>query len=93
MTSSFIESELKKQSLAQGKLFDSEEGAQEHIADFIKTYELEVNESVSTLHKVTLKTISPRTHSASCWSLTQSDTKPSTLSSRDKYAYLRAAYR
>jgi phosphatidylserine decarboxylase len=37
----YIESELKRQSIAQGKLFDSEEGAQEHIKSFISVYNLE----------------------------------------------------
>jgi len=36
-----IESVLKEQSIKQGRIFDSEQGALEHILSFIKTYELE----------------------------------------------------
>jgi len=36
-----IESLLKEQSIKQGRIFDSEQGALEHILSFIKTYELE----------------------------------------------------
>lgn len=43
----YIENLLFKQSVKQGKLFDSEEGAYEHITEFVKTYNLEI-----TLHEL-----------------------------------------
>jgi len=36
-----LEAQMKAQSIKQGKLFDSESGAQEHIRSFIKTYNLQ----------------------------------------------------
>ena len=38
---SYIRNQLYKQSVKQGKLFDQEEGAFEHIESFVKTYQLE----------------------------------------------------
>lgn len=39
--SKYIKNQLFKQSTKQGKLFDHEEGALEHIESFVKTYKLE----------------------------------------------------
>jgi len=41
MSTHYVESVLRKQSIEQGKLFDDEKGAQEHIDSFIKTYNLQ----------------------------------------------------
>lgn len=37
----YIQNQLYKQSVKQGKLFDQEEGAYEHIESFVRTYKLE----------------------------------------------------
>lgn len=36
-----VEELIREQSIKQGKLFDSEQGALQHIQEFIRTYELE----------------------------------------------------